>query len=43
MTNEGLRRKRTEFAMFVFLAVFLAPLLAVFGVGGYGLLIWLLQ
>ena len=37
------KQKRNEWAVFLFLAVFLAPILAVSGIGGYGLLIWLSQ
>ena len=35
--------KKEEWFVFLFLAVFLAPAVAVAGIGGYGLLIWILQ
>lgn len=34
-------RKRDETLTFLFLAVFLAPLLSVVIVGGYGFLVWM--
>jgi len=34
-------RKRDEFLAFLFVAVILAPLLAVMLIGGYGLAIWI--
>lgn len=42
-TADDAPRRRTEIAVFLFLAVFLAPALAVAGIGGYGFLIWILQ
>ncbi|HIM08848.1 MAG: periplasmic nitrate reductase, NapE protein [Gammaproteobacteria bacterium] len=36
-------QKKQEINTFLFLTVFLAPILAVAIVGGYGLLIWLYQ
>ena len=41
--KEILQRRRTELAAFLFLAVFLAPFIAVAGIGGYGLFLWLMQ
>lgn len=35
--------KRGERRVFLFIAVFLFPLLSVILVGGYGLMIWLMQ
>jgi nitrate reductase NapE len=35
--------KRGERRVFLFIAVFLFPILSVILVGGYGLLIWLMQ
>lgn len=35
--------KREELAVFLFLAVLLAPILATLIVGGYGLMVWLYQ
>jgi nitrate reductase NapE len=35
--------KSDEWKMFIFVTVFLFPILAVIGVGGYGFLIWILQ
>ena len=43
MQTSDIKQKRMEWTVFVFLAVFLAPFLAVVGIGGYGLLIWLPQ
>lgn len=42
MTDEQ-PRKHDEILAFVVLAVALAPALAIAGIGGYGLLIWILQ
>lgn len=36
-------RRRHEFRLFVFLIVFLFPILAVAVVGGYGFIIWMSQ
>lgn len=36
-------RRRQELAVFIFLTVVLAPVLAVAIVGGYGLAIWMYQ
>ncbi|KPP98064.1 periplasmic nitrate reductase, NapE protein [Marinobacter sp. HL-58] len=36
-------RKKYEFRLFVFLIVFLFPILAVAVVGGYGFIIWISQ
>lgn len=36
-------RKRSERRLFIFLVVFLFPILAVGVVGGYGFLIWMMQ
>ncbi|GIX21439.1 MAG: hypothetical protein KatS3mg121_0222 [Gammaproteobacteria bacterium] len=41
--SEARREAREELLVFLFLTVVLAPLLAVFVVGGYGLLVWLYQ
>jgi len=35
--------KKRELSVFLFLAVVLAPILAVMVVGGYGLLVWIYQ
>lgn len=35
--------KREERIIFLFLVVFLAPIVAVMVVGGYGFMIWMLQ
>jgi nitrate reductase NapE len=35
--------RRDEFRTFIFLTVFLAPILAVALVGGYGFLVWMSQ
>ncbi|WP_371188693.1 periplasmic nitrate reductase, NapE protein [Thalassotalea maritima] len=45
MTNESYSEvtKRDERHSFIFLAVFLAPILAVMVVGGYGFIIWISQ
>ncbi|WP_372957659.1 periplasmic nitrate reductase, NapE protein [Marinobacter sp.] len=40
---ETTSRKRSELRLFVFLVVFLFPILAVAVVGGYGFLIWMTQ
>lgn len=37
------KEKRRELAVFLFLTVVLAPLLAVVIVGGYGFLVWMYQ
>ena len=37
------KRKLEETKAFLFLTIFLAPILAVTLVGGYGLLVWLAQ
>lgn len=37
------RVKSTEIAVFLFLAFLIAPFVAVTGIGGYGLIIWLAQ
>lgn len=42
MTDEQ-PHKRDEISAFIVLAVVLAPALAIAGIGGYGLLIWILQ
>ncbi|MDQ7246373.1 periplasmic nitrate reductase, NapE protein [Dongia sedimenti] len=39
----GRSRRRSEVLTFLFLTVFLAPILAVAFVGGYGLTIWIYQ
>lgn len=36
-------RKRSELRLFIFLVVFLFPILAVAVVGGYGFLVWMTQ
>ncbi|WP_133407246.1 periplasmic nitrate reductase, NapE protein [Parashewanella tropica] len=43
MSNASSDEKKTELKMFVFLTVFLAPLLSILIVGGYGFLIWMSQ
>ncbi|HEY8508716.1 MAG TPA: periplasmic nitrate reductase, NapE protein [Steroidobacteraceae bacterium] len=37
------REKRSELAVFAFLAFVLAPILSVLIVGGYGFLVWIWQ
>lgn len=37
------QRKSSEFRLFVFIIVFLFPILAVAVVGGYGFLVWMSQ
>jgi nitrate reductase NapE len=41
--GSGLSRRRSEGLTFLFLTVFLAPILAVAIVGGYGLAVWMYQ
>lgn len=36
-------RRTEEFRTFIFLTVIMAPALAVVGVGGYGLIVWIYQ
>ncbi len=36
-------RKRSELRLFIFLVVFLFPILAVAVVGGYGFIVWMTQ
>lgn len=43
VTNSGRSRRRSEVLTFLFLTVFLAPILAVAIVGGYGFAIWMYQ
>lgn len=43
MSDETNSQKKKELHAFIFLTVILAPLMAVAIVGGYGLLVWLLQ
>ncbi|RLV58699.1 periplasmic nitrate reductase, NapE protein [Parashewanella curva] len=43
MSNASSDEKKVELKMFVFLTVFLAPLLSILIVGGYGFLIWMSQ
>lgn len=43
MTTDEQPHKRDEISAFIVLAVVLAPALAIAGIGGYGLLIWILQ
>ncbi|MCK7544106.1 periplasmic nitrate reductase, NapE protein [Marinobacter bryozoorum] len=40
---ESTSRKSSELRLFIFLVVFLFPILAVAVVGGYGFLIWMTQ
>lgn len=42
-TNTELPSKKDERTAFIFLAVFLAPIVAVALVGGYGFMIWMSQ
>ena len=41
--GSGRSRRRSEILTFLFLTVFLAPILAVAIVGGYGFAIWMYQ
>ena len=41
--KSGRSRRRSEVLTFLFLTVFLAPILAVAIVGGYGFAIWMYQ
>ncbi len=43
MMSSGRSRRRSETLTFLFLTVFLAPILAVAIVGGYGFAIWMYQ
>ena len=43
MMESGRSRRRSEVLTFLFLTVFLAPILAVGIVGGYGFLVWIYQ
>lgn len=43
MSTTQLSRRRQELAVFIFLTVILAPVLAVAIVGGYGFAIWMYQ
>lgn len=42
-TEDTATTKSGELGTFIFLAVFLAPILAVAIVGGYGFLVWIYQ
>ena len=42
-STEQPQSKKRELSVFLFLAVVLAPILAVMVVGGYGLLVWIYQ
>lgn len=41
--TDGGQRKSDEIRTFLFLTIFLAPILAVALVGGYGFLVWMSQ
>ena len=41
--GSGRSRRRSEILTFLFLTVFLAPILAVAIVGGYGFAVWMYQ
>ena len=43
MMASGRSRRRSEVLTFLFLTIFLAPILAVAIVGGYGFAIWIYQ
>ena len=43
MNDEAKQQKKKELHAFIFLTVFLAPLVAVAIVGGYGFVIWIYQ
>lgn len=43
LMTSGRSRRRSEVLTFLFLTVFLAPILAVAIVGGYGFAIWIYQ
>ncbi|GAB2176518.1 hypothetical protein DLREEDagr8_20760 [Dongia sp. agr-C8] len=43
MMGSGRSRRRSEVLTFLFLTVFLAPILAVAIVGGYGFAVWMYQ
>jgi len=42
-TDSPPRRRRMEIFAFLFLTAFLMPALTVAGVGGYGLIVWIVQ
>ncbi|WP_448211472.1 periplasmic nitrate reductase, NapE protein [Colwellia sp. MEBiC06753] len=42
-SQEDIQQKQYERNTFVFLAIFLAPILAVAIVGGYGFIVWISQ
>ena len=42
-TQDSQQRKREESRLFIFLVVFLFPILAVVIVSGYGFLVWIAQ
>lgn len=43
VVSEDIDQKKIERNSFLFLAVFLAPILSVIFVGGYGFLVWMYQ
>jgi len=43
LMTSGRSRRRSEILTFLFLTVFLAPILAVGIVGGYGFVVWMYQ
>ncbi|MBM7072869.1 periplasmic nitrate reductase, NapE protein [Shewanella sp. 202IG2-18] len=43
MSDTSSDEKKSELKIFIFLTVFLAPLLSVLIVGGYGFLVWMSQ
>lgn len=43
LMGSGRSRRRSEVLTFLFLTVFLAPILAVAIVGGYGFAVWMYQ
>ena len=43
LMGSGRSRRRSEVLTFLFLTVFLAPILAVAIVGGYGFIVWIYQ
>jgi len=41
--NQHSSARKRELQLFIFLTIFLAPMLSIFLVGGYGLVIWAFQ
>lgn len=43
ITDEAVPEKKDEWHTFIFLTVFLAPIIAIVVAGGYGFLVWISQ